>query len=191
MAPTSGNSGPVTWQASKRLLLLATVSLPLLLVTASVIAYAHWPFPASPAGIKADRVIVEKGKRKLKLVKGNAILREYQIALGGNPVGPKELEGDGKTPEGIYTIDYRNPHSQYHLSLHISYPKREDVARAKKTGGEPGGMIMIHGLPNGMWIMGRLHHLVDWTNGCIAVTNREMDEIWRTVPDGTVSELRP
>jgi len=143
-----------------------------------------------PADAKADRVVVYKSQRKLVLFKEGVVLREYQIALGSYPVGPKQMEGDGKTPEGQYTIDYRNPKSQFHLSLHISYPKAEDIARAKKDRIEPGGLIMIHGLRNGMGALGRLHRYTDWTNGCIAVTNWEIEEIWRVVPDGTVIELQ-
>lgn len=100
------------------------------------------------------------------------------------------MEGDGKTPEGLYVIDYRNQRSQFHLSLHVSYPRPEQVARAKKKGISPGGMIMIHGLRNGAGFLGRFHRLADWTTGCIAVTNEEIEEIWRVVPDGTSIEIR-
>lgn len=155
-----------------------------------ILAYANWPEAALPADAIADRVVVYKSQRKLVLFQGGAVLREYRIALGGNPVGPKQREGDGRTPEGLYAIDYRNLQSQFHLSLHISYPKAEDIARARRDRVEPGGLIMIHGLRNGMGALGRFHRYVDWTNGCIAVTNREIEEIWRAVPDGTVIELR-
>src|SRR5262249_25609436 len=108
-----------------------------------------------------------------------SILRSYRVALGREPVGHKLCEGDGRTPEGRYVIDGRNPKSRYYLSLHISYPNAEDVARAKAAGIEPGGDIMIHGLRDGTLREG------DWTQGCIAVTDEEMDEIWALVPDGT------
>ena len=117
-------------------------------------------------------------------------LKSYRIALGGQPIGPKQQEGDMKTPEGLYTIDYRNPHSDYHLSLHISYPGPEDVRRTDAQGVSPGGDIMIHGLPNGMRWLG-MSHRKDWTAGCIAVTDEEIEELWRIIPDGTPIEIRP
>jgi len=113
------------------------------------------------------------------------ILRQYRIALGRDPIGHKQCEGDGRTPEGRYTIDRRNPKSKYHLSLHISYPNADDVARAQAAAVEPGGDIMIHGLKDGELRDG------DWTQGCIAVTNEEMEEIWGLVPDGTVIVIEP
>jgi murein L,D-transpeptidase YafK len=119
------------------------------------------------------------------LLRGNVVLRSYRIALGRDPVGHKQHEGDGRTPEGRYVIDRRNPKSKYHLALHISYPNAEDVARAQTAGVEPGGDIMIHGLKDGE------QREDDWTQGCIAVTNQVMDEIWGLVPDGTVIVIEP
>jgi murein L,D-transpeptidase YafK len=113
------------------------------------------------------------------LLRGESVLRTYRIALGREPVGPKRQEGDGRTPEGRYTIDYRNANSKFHLSLHISYPNGADVARARESGVDPGGDIMIHGLKDGVRMEG------DWTQGCIAVTDEEMDEIWGLVGEGT------
>ncbi len=144
-----------------------------------------------PEGVRADAIIIEKGSRRLLLMRGGKVLKVYRIALGRNPRGPKRREGDGRTPEGRYRIDWRNPKSAYHLSLHISYPDRADRERARKAGVPPGGMIMIHGLPNGLGWIGRLHRALDWTNGCVAVTDREIEELWRAVPDGTVVEIRP
>jgi murein L,D-transpeptidase YafK len=118
-------------------------------------------------------------------------VRVYDVALGEEPVGPKEREGDGRTPEGLYVIDGRNPQSRYHRSLRISYPGPEDAARAAKLGVSPGGDIMIHGLQNGLGWIGALHRTHDWTRGCIAVTNDEIEEIWDLVPDGTPIEIRP
>jgi murein L,D-transpeptidase YafK len=112
------------------------------------------------------------------LLSGDAVVRQYRVALGRNPAGPKLQEGDGKTPEGRYVIDRRNPKSAYHLSLHISYPDAADRERARAAGVDPGGDIMIHGLKNGELREG------DWTQGCIAVTDEEMDEIWKLVADG-------
>lgn len=139
---------------------------------------------------KADKVLVLKGARKLYLMAGNRTLRTYTVSLGRTPVGHKEREGDGKTPEGIYTLDYRNPYSQYHRSIHISYPSAADREHARKRGVSPGGEIMIHGLPNGKGWIGEEHAQYDWTEGCIAVTNEEMDEIWSMVDDGTTIEIR-
>ena len=113
------------------------------------------------------------------LLRGEKVLRTYRIALGWAPVGAKQREGDGRTPEGRYTIDWRNPRSKYHLSLHISYPSAADVERARAAGVDPGGEIMIHG-GGGEG---------DWTQGCIAVTDAEMDEIWGLVEDGTAVEI--
>lgn len=138
----------------------------------------------------ADMVLVKKAERKLYLLRGDQPFREYRIALGGNPIGHKEYEGDQRTPEGDYTIDWRNPNSAFHLSLRISYPNEEDIARAAERGLSPGNMIMIHGQPNkfswGNWV-----RRWDWTDGCIAVANDDMAEIWRAVPDGTPIRIRP
>lgn len=125
------------------------------------------------------------------LLRGESVLRAYRIALGRNPVGPKEEEGDGKTPEGSYSIDWRNPQSKCHLSLHISYPNPADCEQAAARGVEPGGEIMIHGLRNGEGHLGKSHLESDWTQGCIAVTDEEMDEIWDLVSDGTAIEINP
>jgi tetratricopeptide (TPR) repeat protein len=139
----------------------------------------------------ADRILIEKAERRLTLLAKGEALKTYRIALGGNPVGPKERQGDNKTPEGIYTIDSRNRDSRYHLSLHISYPNAEDQKRARALGVAPGGEIMIHGIKNGFSWVGEAHAEVDWTRGCIAVTDEEIEEIERLAPDGTVVEIRP
>jgi murein L,D-transpeptidase YafK len=163
---------------------------PALAILAALAMYAHWPRTGLPEGVTADRVVVLKSERRLQLYRGEQLLMEYRVSLGFNPVGTKEIEGDGKTPEGPYFIDKRNPKSQYHLSLHISYPTAKQVAQASAWGVNPGGLIMIHGLPNGLGAMGRLHLLTDWTAGCIAVTNEEIEEIWRAVPNGTPIEVK-
>ena len=155
------------------------------------LVYANWPMTPLPAGTKADSVIVLKSERKLLLLQNNRKIKEYEIALGGEPRGKKTREGDERTPEGNYILDYRNPRSQAHLSLHISYPDPNDIAVARAKGVNPGGAIMIHGIRNGLGYMGRLHRLVDWTDGCVGVTNPEMEEIWRCVPDGTPILIRP
>jgi murein L,D-transpeptidase YafK len=145
--------------------------------------------PSLPASAVADKVLVLKGERKLLLMKGNEVLKTYTVSLGGSPVGLKTKQGDQKTPEGNYVLDRHNSHSLYHKSIHISYPNAEDVARARKLGVLTGGDLFIHGLPNDYY--GPTQQLGDWTEGCIAVTNAEIEEIWRVVADGTPIEIRP
>ena len=139
----------------------------------------------------ADKVLIEKKERRLTLLSKGEVIKTYKIALGGDPVGPKVMQGDNKTPEGVYTIDSRNNNSEYHLSLHISYPNQIDKKRAKELGVSPGGDIMIHGIKNGLGWVGASHAEVDWTKGCIAVTDEEMEEIYRLVPNGTIVVIMP
>jgi tetratricopeptide (TPR) repeat protein len=139
----------------------------------------------------ADKILIEKKERRLTLISKGEVLKTYKIALGGNPNGPKERQGDNKTPEGTYVIDSRNKDSRYHHSLHISYPNEKDRKRAKELGVSPGGDIMIHGIKNGFSWVGDSHTEVDWTKGCIAVTDEEIEEIEKLVPTGTIVEIRP
>lgn len=139
----------------------------------------------------ADKVVIEKSKRRLTLFCKGSAIKSYVVSLGRVPHGKKTQEGDGRTPEGFYTIDRRKINSSYHRALHLSYPNSEDIAQAKGRGVLPGGDIMIHGLPNGIGLIGKLHRKRDWTRGCIAVTNDEIEEIWRLVPDGAVVEIQP
>lgn len=139
----------------------------------------------------ADRVVVEKAARTLTLYRDGKALKSYRVALGFAPEGAKERQGDGRTPEGQYIIDQRNPKSAFHRSLHISYPDTSDRARAAAAGVDPGGDIFIHGLPNGFGYLGAVLNLRDWTLGCIAVTNAEIEEIWAAVPAGTPIEIKP
>lgn len=149
------------------------------------------PDPSLPPVGVADWILVEKKARRLTLFRDNKPLKSYDIALGRQPDGPKRFQGDNKTPEGRYRIASRKKNSDFHRALRISYPSPEDAAFAAKQKRSAGGDIMIHGLPNGMGSMGRLHLLRDWTAGCIAVTNTEIEELWRAVPDGTPIEIRP
>lgn len=166
-------------------------SLAAIAVITSAALYAQVPTgEALPPGSIADRVIVDKSARILTLLREDRVLKTYPMRVGRNPSGPKTREGDGRTPEGMYRIDYRNPRSRFHLALHVSYPSRTDAQRAAAAGLPPGGDIMIHGLPNGFGWLGRLYQLFDWTDGCIAVTDREIEEIYRAVPDGTPIEFR-
>ena len=144
-----------------------------------------------PANARADLIVVEKSKRLLTLYSHGVALRSYHVALGRGSSGAKERKGDKRTPEGRYVIDARNSNSAFHRALHVSYPSAADRARARAEGNEPGGDVMIHGTRNGFSWLGRAHRMFDWTRGCVAVTNDEIDEIWRVVPDGTAIEFRP
>ncbi|MBM4129176.1 MAG: hypothetical protein FJ243_03535 [Nitrospira sp.] len=139
----------------------------------------------------ADKVVVIKSKRIMMLLKDGEILKIYKVALGKNPFGHKTRAGDFKTPEGTYILDKRNPNSRFYLSMHISYPNESDRLNAKNNGVSPGDNIMIHGVSKELEHLGRFHRLSDWTNGCVAVSNAEMREIWQLVPDGTTIEIRP
>lgn len=152
---------------------------------------AQAPRAPLPPGTRADLVVVDKSARTLTLFRAGRELREYRIALGPSSEGHKRQEGDGRTPEGRYVIDWRNAKSAFHRSLHISYPNARDRADARRRGVDPGGAIMIHGLPNGMGWLGAEHVARDWTLGCIAVTSEEIEEIWRVVRDGTPIEIGP
>ena len=140
---------------------------------------------------RADLVRVEKATRKLTLLRVSTILKTYQVSLGRSPDGQKLQEGDGRTPEGRYLIDSKNGRSHFHLALHISYPNTDDRTSAQQRSVSPGGDIMVHGLPNGLGWLDKLHLNRDWTDGCIAVTDSEMDEIWTYVATGTAIEIRP
>lgn len=142
-------------------------------------------------GLQADRVVVEKKARQMALLSKGQVLKTYRVALGLEPEGAKVQQGDNRTPEGIYVIDFRNNKSRFHLSLHVSYPNSLDVARAKRLGVSPGGDIMIHGIGKKFGWIGKSHAESDWTNGCIAVTNDEIEEIWGLVPNGAVVEIMP
>lgn len=144
---------------------------------------------AEPA--KADLIVVDKANRTLSLSWHGEVFKVYGIALGGNPVGPKRVRGDQKTPEGEYVIDGRYLQTRFHRALHISYPNAVDRKRARQQGVDPGDAILIHGLPYRGGKLEPLHRLKDWTLGCIAVTNLEVEEIWRLVPDGTRILIKP
>lgn len=153
----------------------------------------YMPPPASYAPpLKADRILVLKSARKLELLHGRTLLKTYPIALGQHPIGTKRASGDGRTPEGTYYIDARQPASRYHLALHISYPNATDRARATAAGRDPGGNIMIHGLPNGYrGPLDPVRFYKDWTDGCISVGDTAIEEIWAAVSVGTPIEIRP
>ena len=139
----------------------------------------------------ADKVVVEKSARKLHLLRGGVAFRSFDIALGIRPVGDKEQEGDFKTPEGSYLLDARNPDSEYFLAIHVSYPDSRDRAEARRKGVDPGGAIMIHGQPNDPTRSEAYYRTQDWTNGCIAVSNSDMIDIWLMTAENTPIEIHP
>ncbi|MGD0912226.1 MAG: L,D-transpeptidase family protein [Terracidiphilus sp.] len=161
------------------------------LIFSAFLLCAAAPHAQTPAPVKADSVLILKKDHVMELLAGGRVIRTYKVALGRGGLAAKEREGDGRTPEGHYTIDEKNAASHYHKALHISYPSAEDRRRAAKLGVSPGGAIMIHGLPDGMGWLGDTHRMYDWTLGCVAVTDAEIDEVWNMVPVGTPVEIRP
>ncbi len=166
---------------------------------AALLALVAWDFlklnrtppVLAPETERADRILIEKAARRATLFREGKPLKTYAMSLGGNPLGHKQQEGDRRTPEGGYTIDFKNPRSRFHLALRVSYPDARDRESAVRRGVLPGGDIMIHGLPNGLGWLGGLHLLQNWTDGCAAVTNRQIEEIWALVDVGTRVEIRP
>lgn len=140
---------------------------------------------------KADVVIVEKSQSKLFLMKNGKVIKEYHVVFGAEPKGHKQQEGDERTPEGKYTLDYKKSDSSFYKAIHISYPNKQDIQNAKKIGVSPGGQIMIHGQKNNLRLFSFITQSFNWTNGCIAVKNSEMDEIWKAVDKGTPIEIKP
>jgi murein L,D-transpeptidase YafK len=138
-----------------------------------------------------DRVIVRKGERKLLLMHGNVIVHSYHVELGSNPIGRKERSGDSRTPEGVYRLEYRNPHSDYFLSIQVSYPNAADLERARAHHWDAGGSIMIHGRPNHLKREPKYYESHDWTDGCIALSNADMADIWKLTPDNAPIEILP
>lgn len=168
-----------------------------LLAVIGVVGVVLWerfvPAPAPPtlAPIEGqiDRIVIEKSARRMTAFQDGVPVRSYPIALGFAPEGNKTQEGDGRTPEGIFKIDRRNAQSAFHLSLGLDYPHPEHVARARAAGVSPGGNIFIHGQPNGLGQLATIRR--DWTAGCIAVSDAEIEELWSIAPIGTVVEIRP
>lgn len=140
---------------------------------------------------KADFVLVIKSESKLYLKKNGKTLKEFHVVFGDNPKGHKLKEGDERTPEGRYILDYKKEDSDFYKSIHISYPNEQDKRRAKELGVDPGGLIMIHGQKNGIGWLSFITQLFDWTDGCIALSNRDMDEVWEAVDIGTFIEIKP
>ncbi len=149
------------------------------------------PWAILAQGADIDRVLVKKSALKIHLQSGGKTIKTYNITLGGHSKGHKMQEGDERTPEGHYVLDYKKADSAFHKAIHISYPNEQDKAVARKKGVNPGGLIMIHGQKNGLGWLSWISQRMNWTNGCIAVSNSDMDEIWRLVKVGTPIEIRP
>ena len=180
-----GKSSKITGVVHKIILLFVAIC------ALAIYLYAHHNWRPLPAGTTIDRIVVQKSARNLSIFRAGKRLKTYRVALGRNPVGPKQEEGDMKTPEGIYKIDNRNAQSSFHLALHISYPSDDDNRRIAERGVSAGFDIMIHGIRNGLGWMGAFHRWKAWTVGCIALTDEEIEELWRVTPDGTTIEMRP
>jgi len=162
-----------------------------LLLVAGILAFRFWPHQPLAAGAKADSILVEKSARTLSLLKNGQVIASYRVSLGRDPQGHKIQKDDGRTPEGRYYISERKPSSGFYRALQVSYPNPADEQRARRMGVSAGNYIMVHGIKNGLGWLGRLHRLVDWTNGCIAVTNEEMRDIWNATSENTSIEIRP
>lgn len=177
------------------LALLACLLMPATGVAGELLARAETQMPTP--GLSPDtaetitEVLVRKADRRLMLMQDEQVLRSYRISLGDNPEGHKLYEGDERTPEGDYTLDWRNPQSDFYKSIHVSYPNQQDIEEAQTWGLDPGGSIMIHGLPNNAGDLAFAYAGLDWTDGCIAVSNEAMDEIWNLVADGTPIRILP
>ena len=162
-----------------------------LLCCALVVAGPSPSLAQALLGVQADRIIVRKAERTLTLYWHDAKLKSYRIALGGQPIGAKVSLGDQRTPEGLYTVKRHTKQTDFHAAFDVSYPNADDLSRAKAAGTQPGGGIEIHGLRDEFAWLGTAHQFFDWTDGCIALTNSEMDELVRALPDGTPLEILP
>ena len=177
---------------ARTLIATAVLSCAALIARADALPQAERVMLRSTESLPAvDRLVVHKSERRLLLMHGETVVRSYKIALGLNPLGQKERAGDFRTPEGRYFLSRRNPRSDYFLSIQVSYPNETDMKRARHNHWEPGGSIMIHGLPNQLKHEPVYYETVDWTDGCIAVSNADMVEIWMLVPDDVPIDIRP
>jgi murein L,D-transpeptidase YafK len=172
---------------TKRKIIWLTISL----IFAGLLIYFFYPESKLPNDIQIDKIVVNKSKREMLVYSNGELQKTYKISLGGQPIGHKEFEGDKKTPEGIYSINDKNPNSGYHKNLGISYPDKDDLENARQLGKPAGGDIKIHGIRNRIGFIGKFHRWFDWTLGCIAVTDREIDELYKSVKIGTRIEINP
>ena len=160
-------------------------------LTATFVVISGEVAGASSSKLTADLVVINKTSRNLKLFRNNEAIKTYKVTFGTAAPGRKTCEGDNRTPEGHYLIDRRNKTSRYHIALHVSYPNNDDTRRAREAGCSAGGDIMIHGIRDGFGWIGPFHRVVNWTRGCVAVTNAEIEEIAGAVPDGTPVVINP
>lgn len=171
--------------------MIRRLSLVLLIFLGLAVIYTSIPESPLPANTPIDSLVVHKNKNTLEAYSQNTLIKTYKISLGGNPSGHKQSEGDKRTPEGLYFIDGKNPGSTYHKNLGISYPNSKDIADAKRNGLDPGGDIKIHGIRNGLGFIGKFQRFFNWTAGCLAVTNNEIDELYANVKVGTPIYILP
>lgn len=157
----------------------------------SLLVYYYFPDKKLPANVIIDNIVIIKSKRTLYAYSKNKLIKSYKISLGANPIGDKEIEGDKKTPEGLYFINTKNDKSHYHKNLGISFPNKKDIETARKYGKSAGGNIKIHGINNKFWFVGKFQRWMDWTAGCIALTDKEIDELYDAVIIGTQVEIKP
>ena len=162
-----------------------------ILAIACVAAYYFQPYDRLPPNTPIDRIVVLKSKHLMLVYSNGVLLHSYHVALGKNPNGPKQYEGDQRTPEGEYVIYAKDPNSAFHKNLGISFPNAADLAAAKKWGKPTGGDIKIHGLRNDLWYIGRFQRWRDWTNGCVALTNEEVDDVYAHTAVGTPITIQP
>ena len=167
------------------------IQLIIFLALVGLSTYYFYPENKLSNDIQIDSIVVYKSKREMLVYSNGQLLKIYKISLGRQPIGHKEFEGDKKTPEGIYSINDKNPNSGYHKNLGISYPDNDDLENARRFGKSAGGDIKIHGIRNGIGFIGKFHRLFDWTLECIAVTDQEIDELYRAVKIGTYIEIKP
>ncbi|MCE4053625.1 L,D-transpeptidase family protein [Pseudomonas sp. Au-Pse12] len=163
----------------------------LALLCCSVVTLSQASTVETLDGKVIEKVLVLKSAHQLQLINGGKTLKTYRISLGKKPKGAKLMEGDKRTPEGLYWLDWRKTSDRYNLAMHISYPNITDSARSRREGVNPGGMIMIHGTPDTEEFPEQYFHTLDWTDGCIAMRNVDMREVWGLVKDGTMIEIRP
>lgn len=168
-----------------------TISILLITLVCTLLVYYFLPEEQLPAHTRIDKLVVMKSERSMYAYSKGKLVKVYHVAIGKNAVGDKEHEGDKRTPEGSYFIEDKNPNSGYHKNLGISYPDKTDLQEAKTKGVPAGGEVKIHGLKNGRGLLGKFHRLRNWTAGCIAVTNQEMDELYNAVAIGTPIIIRP
>jgi murein L,D-transpeptidase YafK len=162
-----------------------------LTLIASLVIYYYYEGGKIEKGIKIDKIVVNKSTRELNTYSKGDLIKTFKVSIGKNAIGKKEFEGDYKTPEGLYSISNKGPHKLYHKYLYVSYPNKNDILNAKKLHKNVGGQILIHGLHKSYKVLGNFHRFVDWTKGCMGLTNHEIDELYDAVAVGTPIQINP